>query len=275
MLLSAAFIALASFSSFATAQDNSVPIKAIEAHFAQSHLVPDLFASFNPTALLTLDYPGVGVVAPGQKLTKEAVGPTPSVTITPANASVTLTGTYTLAMVDADIVGSDPAAGETRHWLVNGVTVEDGVVSNTTAVGITPYAGPWPAEGSGPHRYVVALYSQPETFTPPADFSQPNLPVAVFDWNAYVRDSGLGPLVAATYITVEEGTATGTIPATSAVVTSTLAPATTSPSTTGTSKTTGTSTGAPNPTQTGSASTIHLAGLATSAVGFFLAAYFL
>jgi len=274
MLLSAAAIALA-FVSSASAQstDNNLQIKAIEAHFSQSHLVPDLFASFNPSALLTLDYPGVGVLAPGQKVTKEQVGPTPTVSVTPANSSVTLGGTYTLAMVDADIVGSDPAAGETRHWLVNGVTVADGVVANATAVGITTYAGPWPATGSGPHRYVVALYSQPESFTPPADFSQPNLPVAVFDWNAYVRDSGLGPLVAATYITVEEGEATGSIPATSAVVTSTLAPAaTTTNASTGTSKTgtnTATATGAG---QTGGATTL-TAGSLTSVIGFLLAAY--
>jgi len=42
---------------FALAQE-TLDIKAIEAHFTQSHLVPDLFASFNPSALLSLDYAG-------------------------------------------------------------------------------------------------------------------------------------------------------------------------------------------------------------------------
>ncbi|PPQ72491.1 hypothetical protein CVT24_003254 [Panaeolus cyanescens] len=206
------------------AQDASLGIKAIQAHFTQSHLVPDLLASFNPSALLNLNYPGVGPVTPGQKLTKEQVGPTPAVTITPANSSVTLTGTYTLAMVDADIVGAVLPEGQTRHWLVNGVKVEDGAVTNATAVGITTYAGPWPAPGSGPHRYVVALYEQPSTFTPPDNLSAPNIPVSTFDWPAYVQSTGLGPLVAATYINVEEGTATVSLQPTSAVVTSTLAP---------------------------------------------------
>lgn len=36
----------------------SLDVKAIEAHFTQSHIVPDLFASFNPSALLSLDYAG-------------------------------------------------------------------------------------------------------------------------------------------------------------------------------------------------------------------------
>ncbi|KAF8964645.1 phosphatidylethanolamine-binding protein [Flammula alnicola] len=125
-------------------------------------------------------------------------------------------------MVDADVVGSKLPNGQTRHWLVNGVTVSGSTVANSSAIGITVYAGPAPAAGSGPHRYVVTLYSQPSTFTPPAAFSQPNMGVSTFDFNAYVKDSGLGPLVAATYFTVEEGTATASIPPTSAVVTSTL-----------------------------------------------------
>lgn len=48
----------------------------------------------------------------------------------PANASVQLPTTYTLALVDAGPVGTDQSAGQTRHWLVNGATTEaDGGVS--------------------------------------------------------------------------------------------------------------------------------------------------
>jgi hypothetical protein len=54
------------------------------------------------------------------------------VQVVPANASVTLSGSYTLMMVDADIVGA-PGNNNTRHWLVNSVTVANGVVSNATA----------------------------------------------------------------------------------------------------------------------------------------------
>jgi hypothetical protein len=218
--LSTFFISLALLP-FALAQESS-DIKAIEAHFTQSHIVPDLFASFNPSALLSLNYAGVGVVQPGQLLTKEQVAPIPTVTVTPANSSVSLNGTYTLAMVDADVVGSKYPDGQTRHWLVNGVTISGSTVANSSATAITGYAGPYPAAGSGPHRYVVVIYAQPSTFAAPAAYSQPNLPVGTFDFNAYVQDSGLGPLVAATYIDVEEGTTTLSIPSTSAVVSSTL-----------------------------------------------------
>ncbi len=56
------------------------------------------------------------------------VSPTPSVSITPANSSVQLGSNFTLMMVDADAVGTDESAGQTRHWLVNGVTLSNGTV---------------------------------------------------------------------------------------------------------------------------------------------------
>ena len=51
------------------------------------------------------------------------VSATPTVTVTPKDTSVSLTGNYTLAMVDADVVGSKLPEGQNRHWLVNGVTI--------------------------------------------------------------------------------------------------------------------------------------------------------
>jgi phosphatidylethanolamine-binding protein (PEBP) family uncharacterized protein len=130
------------------------------------------------------------------------VGPTPTVSVTAANSSVTLDGTYTIAMIDVDVVGGDISEGVTRHWLVNGVTVANGVVANSSATAITPYAGPWPAAGSGPHRYIVALYQQPSAFAAPEGFAEP-LPVGVYDFLAYVQNSNLGPLVAVRVIPAE------------------------------------------------------------------------
>lgn len=78
-------------------------------------------------------------------------------------------------MADADIVGTDESAGQTRHWLVNGASLTGASssislaylfdltyftsgdsapytlsIDNGTAV--TGYAGPAPASGSGAHR---------------------------------------------------------------------------------------------------------------------------
>ncbi|KAF9066850.1 phosphatidylethanolamine-binding protein [Rhodocollybia butyracea] len=206
----------------AQSNDTAVQIEAIEAHFTQADLVPELLATFNPSAALTINFDGVGDVSPGQALTQDQVAPTPTITIMPANSSVSLSGNFTIAMVDADIVGANES-NITRHWLVNGVTVTNGQVSNSSATAITSYAGPAPASGSGPHRYVVILLQQPSSFSPPSDFSQPNIGVSQFDFNGYVKNSQLGPVVAANYFTVEVGTSTVSVSATSSVQSSTLA----------------------------------------------------
>jgi len=248
------FVSL-SLTPFVAAQSNNtaIQVEAIQAHFTAAGLVPSLLPTFDPSALLTLNYAGVGDISPGQLLDHDQVAPTPTVTVTPANSSVSTTGTYTITMVDANVVGTDESAGQTRHWLVNGVTITGSTVSNSSAVAITEYAGPAPAAGEGPHRYVVLLYSQPSTFTPPAAYSQPNMGVGVFSLADYVKNSGLGPLVAGTYITVEQGVATVSLSPTSAVVTSTLVPPSTS---TGTKASTATGS-----TKTGnSAATMKLSG---------------
>ncbi|KAJ3788552.1 phosphatidylethanolamine-binding protein [Lentinula aff. detonsa] len=206
----------------AQSNDTAVQIEAIEAHFTQAALVPELLATFDPSSILTINFDGVGDLSPGQSLTQDQVAPTPTIKVTAANSSVDLTGNFTLAMVDADVVGADES-NITRHWLENSVIISDGQVSNSSATDITSYAGPAPASGSGPHRYVVILYQQPASFSPPSDFSQPNLGVSKFDLNGYVKDSQLGAVVAANYFTVEVGTSTTSISATSAVESSTLA----------------------------------------------------
>ncbi|KAG5645841.1 hypothetical protein DXG03_005183 [Asterophora parasitica] len=242
----------------AQSSDTAIEVAGIEAHFKQSEIVPELLASFVPSALLTVNYAGVGAISPGQLLTKEESAPTPEVTVTPVNSTVALTGKYTITMVDADIVGSDLSKGANH-----------GKVSNASATAITAYAGPGPAAGSGPHRYVIILYQQPDSFKAPADLSEP-IGVTLFDLNQYLKNSGLGPLVAATYIQVEDGTATASIPATSAVVSSTLVAESTgshsgshSGSQTGTVTATGT---APAKTDNGAASLAKL-----SPFGFALA----
>ena len=51
------------------------------------------------------------------------VAPTPIITIVPANSNASLQGNFTLVMADADVVGTNESAGQTRHWLVNDVTL--------------------------------------------------------------------------------------------------------------------------------------------------------
>jgi hypothetical protein len=123
---------------------------------------------------------------------------------------------------------------------------------------ITAYAGPFPAAGSGPHRYVILVYAEPETFTAPATPAAGS-GVSRMDFAAYVRSTGLQGPVAGTYIQVEQGTATAQFSSTAAVVTSTLPAARTTSSGAGTGVGTGSRTGTgtaapPGATTTGDAS---------------------
>ena len=72
----------------------------------------------------------------------------------------------------------------------------------------TNYAGPGPAEGSGPHRYTILVYLQPSTFQAPANLSAADTPLGTMFLDSYVQESGLGNLVAANYFQVENGQAT-------------------------------------------------------------------
>lgn len=248
MKFTSAFISVA-LAALVAAQANNTElgIEAIEAHFSNAGIVPSLLTTFDPAAVMSLSYSGVGDISPGQQLTKDQVAPTPNLTVTPANSTVQLSGNYTLVMADAGPVGTDETQGQTRHWLVNGVTLTGSsplTVSNSSAVAITQYAGPAPAQGSGAHRYVILLYTQPDNFTAPDGLNTPNVGVSTFNLTDYVKSSNLGPIVAGTYITVEEGAASFTPSSTAPVVTSTLPAAQTSasasatapasPSTTGT-----------------------------------------
>jgi hypothetical protein len=243
LLISSVFLSLVA----SQLNDSALQIEAIQAHFNQAGIVPSLLPSFDPSALLAANFAGVGDITPGQPLTKEQSAPTPTISIYPANSSVALTGQFTIAMVDADVVGSDPSTGVNHHWLVNGVEITGNALTNTSATAITAYAGPGPAAGSGPHRYVIILYTQPSSFSPPADLSTPT-GVSLFDLNAYVKDSGLGPIVAASYFTVEEGTTTVSVPETSSVISSTLAAVSGTSTAAGTASST---TASGNPANTG------------------------
>ena len=70
---------------------------------------------------------------------------------------------------------------------------------------------------------MILLYSQPANFSPPANLSTANVGVSTFSLSDYVSSSGLEGPLAGMYFTVEVGTASASLSATSAVETSTLA----------------------------------------------------
>ncbi|KAJ9096482.1 hypothetical protein QFC20_006425 [Naganishia adeliensis] len=223
-----ALVAAAALAQTAFAQGASeLQLAGVKANFEQAQLVPQFLPTFNPSALLNVSFGGDNVL-PGTPLAATAVSSMPTLTVVSgSNFSEEATSMFTVAMVDADIVGTDESGNQTRHWLANNVMLtddEDDVHGlNYTTAPITNYAGPGPAEGSGAHRYVLLLIEQPSTFTAPADLSEPNTPLGTFNFQNYLTSTGLGPIVAANYITVENGVATVSVASTSAVQSSTLA----------------------------------------------------
>lgn len=248
MFVKTTFLALA-VAPFAFAQNNAVGLQSIIAQFKNAGLTPSPLTTFAPSALLSVTY-GSSAIDAGKPQTVDTVKPQPVVTLTPVNDSpdVTASGTYTIAMIDADIVGADQTGGQTRHWLVNGVkatgTTAPWTLDINSGTNITAYGGPFPASGSGAHRYAILLLTQPSSFAAPATPAA-NSPIEKFDFEAYVKSASLGSIVAGTYITVEQGTATQSVSATSAVDTATLSvPSSASGSATGSRTGTATASGA-------------------------------
>ncbi|CAD6576382.1 MAG: hypothetical protein TREMPRED_001670 [Tremellales sp. Tagirdzhanova-0007] len=211
-----------------TTNASTTDIEDVEANFQAAQLVPELLSTFTPEGTLSISFSG-STITPGQNLTESDVSSYPTLSVMPASNATAFdpTSMYTVMMVDANPVGTDESSTEqTRHWLVNGASLGDSApyaVNYTGSTPVTNYAGPGPASGSGSHRYVILIYSQPSTFTAPANLSTAGTPLGTFSFSDYVSSSGLGPLIAANYFQVEVGVATATVAATTSVNSATLA----------------------------------------------------
>ncbi|WWC57920.1 uncharacterized protein I303_100455 [Kwoniella dejecticola CBS 10117] len=205
-------------------------IEGLEANFKQAQLVPQLISDFEPEALLSVSFGGQAISI-GDKLDKDAVASSPELTVSPApDHDLDAGALYTVLMADANAVGTDQNVTEqTRHWLVNGVSLSGDTapytVNYTGATTITDYAGPGPFEGTGSHRYVIAVYEQGSDFAAPANLSTSGVALGTWFLSGYVSESKLGDLLTANYFQVENGQATSTAEATTSVDSATLAAA--------------------------------------------------
>ena len=73
MLFFATTVALSFLGSLVNAQsanDSALGIVAIEAHFTNAELVPQLLSTFSPSAIINVTFSGVGAISPGQNLSR-------------------------------------------------------------------------------------------------------------------------------------------------------------------------------------------------------------
>ncbi|QRV85853.1 phosphatidylethanolamine-binding protein (PEBP) family [Ceratobasidium sp. AG-Ba] len=225
---------------FAYAQNNNaIQLQSIIAQFKNAGLTPSPITTFEPCSLLSVSY-GNSAIDAGKPQTVATVKPQPTIQLTPSVINcpdLSTESTFTIAMIDADVVGASQSGGQTRHWLVNGVkptgTESPWTLDVNSGTNITAYGGPFPAEGSGAHRYMILALLEPTSFTAPST-PAPGSPIEKFDFEGYVKSAGLSYIIAGTYITVEQGTATASVSPTSAVDTATLAASSASGSSSGT-----------------------------------------
>ncbi|CAE6535897.1 hypothetical protein RSOLAG22IIIB_10720 [Rhizoctonia solani] len=180
--------------------------------FTSDGVVPDVLAAFNPTGLLYLTYTGnlsdgknAKVVLPGTKFVRNDTLNTPQFSVDGIK-----NGTYLIAIVDPDAPSrANPTVSQIRHmfatdFVISSVrssfTTRSMVLQNSTAA-ISPYFPPNPPVGSGAHRYVALLYTQPSGFN---IASLNATQFAKFNISIFAASARLGEPLAGTFFTVEQ-----------------------------------------------------------------------
>jgi phosphatidylethanolamine-binding protein (PEBP) family uncharacterized protein len=271
-MLAFSSLLFASFAGLAAAQAiTSQAIDTVEDQFDGALLTPDVITKFDPEGVLNVVFPSAaGTITNGQKVPKDDAASQPSITFSAPISSYNdldsglnrTTTQFTVMMVDADYPGAPTVAeGINAHWISNDWTygtLTNGVLTFTppTSEPIIKYAGPGPASGSGPHRYVVLVFAQPEAYSAPAVPASGGS-VTRIRYNEYTDGLGASP-IAAVYFTVEVGTSTVQVSSTSAVSGATSATGSTAGSATGTG------TGTTRPTGTASGTSASTTGTTTS-----------
>lgn len=120
--------------------------------FSDSGLTEDLLLSDGPGNALTIKY-GNEAVNFGNTLAVSTASRAPTLIQWSADPN----SFYSLIMTDPDAPSrQNPGRREWRHWVVVNIlgnSVEKGDV-------LTPYNGPAPPKGTGPHRYGFLLFKQ-------------------------------------------------------------------------------------------------------------------
>ena len=115
-------------------------------------------------------------------------------------------------MVDARAIGTNESNGEILHWLANFASLKpvsspSSSLNVSTAGGlvVTNYVSPAPPVGTGLHRYVIMLFSQAPSFSPPpGNLSTANVGIDLyFHLTDYISSSKLGQPIAGMFFEVE------------------------------------------------------------------------
>ncbi|KAH7918164.1 PEBP-like protein [Leucogyrophana mollusca] len=169
------------------------PLSAVTTALEEAHIIPDVIPEsldFHPSSLLVVSWPSADAnsadaVDPpngaeallGNTLTKAQTKGEPTVAFAPMQTPDG-NSSHTLVMTDPDAPSrGDPKWAQWRHWVVSGIKAPPATAFETgnlaaklTKPASTPYVGPAPPAGTGPHRYALLLFEEPSPdFAIPAD----------------------------------------------------------------------------------------------------------
>ncbi|KAI0058827.1 PEBP-like protein [Artomyces pyxidatus] len=174
----------------------------------QAGIAPDVVPTFSPTSILDVVYndPTTNqaiVVEPGKNLTVAQTVNEPQFFLTSNDSSVA-SKTFLLAFVDPDApTPQNRSLSDIRHVLapnlhISGTANRALLVNSTPA--ITDYLAPGPPPGSGPHRYTVLLFVQPDNFSSAAaGLVDQSTPRTNFNLTTFAQKTGLGDPIAGTF----------------------------------------------------------------------------
>jgi phosphatidylethanolamine-binding protein (PEBP) family uncharacterized protein len=114
---------------------------------------------------------------------------------------------YLAINIDLDApFSSFPILAPICHWVKHDLSTSspDGQLTSETPT-LIQWGPPGPPPGAGPHRYVFALYEQPEAFTPdvvlPAGETLKLTGRMRFDFEGFEKKTGVGAVVAGGWFT--------------------------------------------------------------------------
>jgi phosphatidylethanolamine-binding protein (PEBP) family uncharacterized protein len=112
---------------------------------------------------------------------------------------------YLVINIDLDApFSSFPFLAPICHWVKHDLTVsQEGAALTSSTPTLVEWGPPGPPPGAGPHRYVFALYEQPESFTPetvlPGGVKLTRTGRMRFDFEGFEKKTGVGGVVAGGY----------------------------------------------------------------------------
>ncbi|KAH7401336.1 phosphatidylethanolamine-binding protein [Pyrenochaeta sp. MPI-SDFR-AT-0127] len=166
------------------------------------------------SAQLSVAYGNNTVSPPGERIPRGETAQLPNISTPVWSSGTSGPQQGVLLVVDLDVPRNNTRV-QLLHWLATNVTLagtNQGPLNIPNAP--VPYLQPSPPVGDVPHSYTFVLFAQPANFSIPAQYSNLTANRVFFNTSQFVKDTGLGPALAANYITVQNltGTATATFP---------------------------------------------------------------